>query len=132
MLIEINLSCIWLFFITIKNIISNNEYENKNFKLTYGFMAHLKEIILKQYNQQLWNLMDEENIIHLINNIYQEYYDNLNELDDDKQQVIKNGNTNMEKRLLTKTPSISSYSFKKKNENNNNNTKNNWGRKQKS
>ena len=69
--------------------------------------------------------MDEENIIHLINNIYQEYYDNLNELDDDKQQVIKNGNTNMEKRLLTKTPSISSYSFKKKNENNNNNTKNN-------
>ena len=124
-----------IFYLQLKNIISSDEYENKDFKLRYGFMLHLKKIILEQYNQQSWNSMDEENIIHLINDKYQEYYDNLNELDDDKKEIDdkekkvtttnnKIGNTNMEKRLLTKTPSLSLYSFKKKNENNNNNTKN--------
>ena len=124
-----------IFYHQLKDIISAEEYENKkDFKLRYGFMVYLKKIILTQYNQQSWNSMNEENIIHLINDIYQEYYNNLNESDDEKREIDdqekmriindENSNEIMEKKLLTKTPSISSYSFKKEYENNNNYTKN--------
>ena len=124
-----------IFYQQLKNIISSEEYENKkDFNLRYGFMTYLKKIILTHYKQQSWNSMNEENIIHLINDIYQEYYDNLNESDDYKREIYeqekivritsnRNRNEIMEKKLLTKTPSISSYSFIKKNENNNNDTK---------
>jgi len=116
------------FYMELKNIISSDEFENKDFKLRYGFMIYLKKILLRQYNLQLWNSMNEENIIHLINDKYKEYYDDLNELDDNKREIdekekivkktnYKNTNEIIEQKVLVKSSSISSYSFNKKNEN---------------
>ena len=123
-----------IFYLKLKDIISSDEFENKDFKLRYGFMVYLKKIILEQYNQQLWNSMNEQNITHLINEKYQEYYDNLNKADDHNREVddqkkmleitnYKNINEIMEKKILHKTPSISSYPLNKNNKNNKKNPK---------
>ena len=79
--------------------------------------------------------MNKQNIIHLINEKYQEYYDNLNksdddnrEIDDQKKMMSKINNKNIdeikEKKVLRKSTSISSYSFNKKNKNSKTNNKN--------
>lgn len=123
------------FYLELKNIISNDEFENKDFKLRYGFMIYLKKKILEQYYQQLWNSMNKQNIIDLINEKYQEYYDNLNksdddnrEIDDQKKMLGKINNKNIdeikEKKVLQKSTSISSYSLNKKNKNSKTNNKN--------
>ena len=124
-----------IFYQQLKNLISSDEYNNnQDFRLRYGFMAYLKKIILKEYNQQLWNSMDEENISGLVEEKYKEYYDDYNDLngsddesgtDEQKKKTkitsSKNLNEITEKTTLTKSSSISSYSLNKKNENKKNN-----------